>query len=345
MVRLGRIESPTLSFWYHICLDIDTTKNTIDAAINGEVVGQGIDMGEGMGKGKPDLLKGNMVVGKWNYIFTGEDEQFSGSVTNLAFFGIKTDQEGLATLTEDLCQAPGALLSWRDIKWKVEGGVIELETSSGEVCNQVMSYSLLITEPIGQEAAVATCGKLGHGRMVEATTKEEASQLVSWVETKKASCSSIWTPFSDQEVEGTFVSIENGEEPSDIAWRPGQPSGGSTENSLRIDTKSKLLEDAREVDGDCFVCKIKRSFTARLRGGCKETKLERLFYLENDEVGGIRYVGWRGSVITYRDKGVWEIRHYLNKTGIFGTINASSESLLLGRHQWNLIEDSYRYGK
>ena len=103
VVRLGRIESPTLSFWYHICLDIDTTKNTIDAAINGEVVGQGVDMGEGMGKERPKLLKGNMVVGKWNYIFTGEDEQFSGSVTNLAFFGSTTDQEDLATLTDDLC--------------------------------------------------------------------------------------------------------------------------------------------------------------------------------------------------------------------------------------------------
>ena len=136
-------------------------------------------MGEGIGKERPDLLKGNMVVGKWNYIFTGEDEQFSGSISNLAFFGITTDQEDLATLTDDLCKAPGPLLSWRDIKWRVEGEVIELETSSGEVCNQVSSYSLLITEPIGQEAAVATCGKLGHGKMVEAATKEEASKLVS----------------------------------------------------------------------------------------------------------------------------------------------------------------------
>ena len=321
---MGRIESPTLNFWYHICLNIDIAKSTIDAAINGEVVGQGVDMGEGMGKERPKLLKGNMVVGKWNYIFTGEDEQFSGSVTNLAFFGSTTDQEDLATLTDDLCmcKAQEPFLSWRDIKWKVEGEVIELETSSGEVCNQVTSYSLLITEPIGQEAAVAICGKLGHGKMVEAATMEEASKLVSWVETKEASCSSIWTPFSDKAVEGTFVSIENGDEPSDIAWRPGQPSGGSTENSLRIDTKSKQLEDAREVDGDCFVCKIKRSFTARLRGGCKDTKLERLFYLENDEDGRIRFIGWRGSFITYRDRGVWEIWHYLNKTGIFGTINA-----------------------
>ena len=102
---MGRIESPTLNFWYHICLDIDTTKNTINAAINGEVVGQGIDMGEEMGKERPELLKGNMVVGKWNYIFTGEDEQFRGSVTNIVFFGSTADQD-LATLTEDLCKAP-----------------------------------------------------------------------------------------------------------------------------------------------------------------------------------------------------------------------------------------------
>ena len=111
MVRLGRIKSPTLNFWYHICLDIDTAKNTIDVAINGEVVGQEIDMGDWMRKERPELLKGNMVVFKWKYIFAGEDEQFSGLVTNLAFFEISTDQEdpALATLTDDLCKAPGPL--------------------------------------------------------------------------------------------------------------------------------------------------------------------------------------------------------------------------------------------
>ena len=339
VVLLGTVENPTLNFWYHICLDIDTAENTVAAAINGALVGDRIDLGEGMAEEMRSQMKGNLVVGKWNYTFTGEEEQFVGSVTNLALFS-GTKHRDLAALTEDLCNIQGDFLSWDDMRWKIEGVVSELEVSAEQVCSQKMSYTLLIVEPMGQQEAVATCRKLSHGRMVEAATEEEIKEVVNWVEAKQRNCSFLWTPFSDQAAEGTFVNIESGEEQSKLAWKSKQPSGGSTENSLRIDMTSKLIEDVKESDGDCFVCKLQRSFTARLRGGCEETKLERLFYLENDEFGGIRYVGWMGSVITYSPTEVWEIRHYSSPSKIFGTVNASSESLSLGPHQWSFRLDT-----
>ena len=302
MVRSGRIESPTLNFWYHICLDIDTAKNTIDTAINGEVVGQGIDMGEGMGKERPDLLKGNMVVGKWNYTSTGEEEQFVWSITNLAFFTWSPD---LAALTADLCNSQGNLLSWDNMRWRVSGEVIELDVSAEEVCRQESSYKLLLTEPMGQRDAVATCHKLGLGKMEGTASKKEISDLVGWVEERQGAekCSFVWTPFSDEATEGIFINVEDGKEQSQLSWKLNQPSGGTTENSLRIDLESKLLEDAKDADGDCFVCTLGRGLTLRLRGGCEETRLERLFYLENNELGGIRYVGWLGSTIALWSKG------------------------------------------
>ena len=342
VVWLGRVENPTLDFWYHICLDIDTAQNTVAAAINGELVGDGIELGEGMAREMTSQLKGSLVVGKWNYTFTGEEQQFVGSVTNLAFF-TGSKHRDLAALTEDLCNIQGDFLPWDDMGWKVDGVVAELEVSAEKVCRQKTSYSLLIVEPMGQQDAVATCSKLGHGRMVEAATEQEIREVVSWVEQRQGdkNCSFLWTPFSDQATEGTFVNIESGKEQSKLAWKSKQPSGGSTENSLRIDMESKLIEDVKEAEGDCFLCKLERSFTARLRGGCEETKLERLFYLENEKFGGIRYVGWMGSVITYgRKSEVWEIRHYSSPATIFATVNASSESLSLGQYQWSFTEDS-----
>ena len=348
VVWLGRLENPTLDFWYHICLDIDTAGNKVAAAINGVLVGDGIDLKDGidlgdlMAKEMTNHLSGNLVVGKWNYTFEGEEEQFVGSVTNLAIFS-GTKPQDLAALTNDLCNVQGDFLSWDNLGWKVEGKVAEQELSNENVCRQKTSYSLLIAEPMGQLEAVATCAKLGHGRMVEAAREEEIRQVVSWVEGRQGdrNCSFLWTPFSDQATEGTFVNIETGKEQRNLAWKPRQPSGRSTENSLRIDMKSKLIEDEKEADGDCFVCKLQRSFTARLRGGCEETKLERLFYLENDKFGMLRYVGWMGSIITYHGPTeVWEIRHFSSPSKIFGNINASSESLSLGLHQWSFTEDT-----
>ena len=96
---LGRIENPALDFWYHICLDLDTSKDTVSAAVNGAVVGQDVDLGgEGMAAEMAKELKNNLVVGKWNYTFEGVEEQFVWSVTNLEIFKPTTSQD-LATLT------------------------------------------------------------------------------------------------------------------------------------------------------------------------------------------------------------------------------------------------------
>ena len=343
MVELGRVENPALDFWYHICLAMYTDQNKVDVAINGALVASGVDIGTGMGENMAKELKGNMVVGKWNYTSTGEEEQFVWSITNLAFF---TGSPDLAALTADLCNSQGNLLSWDNMRWRVSGEVIELDVSAEEVCRQESSYKLLLTAPMGQRDAVATCDKLGHGNMVVAAEREEINDVVKWVggETKGAmKCSFLWTPFSDRSEEGTFVNVETGEEQKTIAWKSGQPSGGTTENSLKININLKLIEDEKEANGDCFACKLKRSFSAALRGGCDETKLERLFYLENTGTGGVRYLGWAGSVITYNNKdGVWEVRHHSDPTSVLASVKASSSSFLLGPHQWTFEGDTKR---
>ena len=345
MVWLGQIRGPALNFWYTACLDIDTVRGTIDTAINGAMASQGVRLEEGVAEQMPRQLKGKLVVGKWNYTFEGVEEQFVWSITNLEIFKPTTSQD-LATLTKDLCVYYGDFLSMREMEWKVEGSVEETQVEGSVVCDQPTSYRMLLTEDLGQEDALATCDKLGHGNMVVAAEREEINDVVKWVggETKGAmKCSFLWTPFSDRSEEGTFVNVETGEEQKTIAWKSGQPSGGTTENSLKININLKLIEDEKEANGDCFACKLKRSFSAALRGGCEETKLERLFYLENTGTGGVRYLGWAGSVITYSNKdGVWEVRHHSDPTSVLASVKASSSSFLLGPHQWTFEGDTKR---
>ena len=63
---LGRIQNPALDFWYHICLDLDITEDTVSAAVNGVVVGQDVDLGGGGdgggdGQGAEEQLGGGQV--------------------------------------------------------------------------------------------------------------------------------------------------------------------------------------------------------------------------------------------------------------------------------------------
>ena len=344
MVWLGEIRGPALNFWYTACLDIDTVRGTIDTAINGILESQGVELEEGVAEKMPRQLQGKLVIGKWNYTFTGVEEQFVWSVTNLEIFR-GSDSRDLAALTKDLCTSFGDFLSMRDEEWKVEGKVEEMQVDAEKVCDQPTTYRLLLTEDLGQQDAVATCDKLGHGNMVMAASKEEITNVVDWVgETQGAKkCSFLWTPLSDQAVEGTFVNIEDGKEEKYISWKSGQPSGGSTENSLKINVEAKQMEDEKEGNGNCVVCSLQRSFSAALRGGCEDTELERLFYMENTESGGVRYLGWAGSVISFesRDR-MWKVRHHSLPSSVLATINASSDTFLLGPYQWTFEGDSTR---
>ena len=346
VVYLGQVKAPTLNFWYTVCLDIDTVSETVDTAINGMVTSQDVELGEGVAEQMPRQLQGKLVVGKWNYTFTGVEDQFVWSITNLEIFRA-SDSLDLAALTKDLCRSYGDFLALRDMEWKVEGEVEEMQVESEKVCGQPTTFKILLPEAIGQEEGVATCDKLGHGNMVAAASKEEIGNLVAWVEETQlgssSKCSFLWTPFSDQTVEDSYVNIQNGKTQKNIAWKSGQPNGGSTENSLKIDVEAKLIEDEKKADGNCVVCTLKRSFSAALRGGCEETKLERLFYMENNEAGGVRYLGWAGSVISFesRDR-MWKVRHHSLPSSVLATINASSDTFLLGPYQWTFEGDSTR---
>ena len=313
-------------------MDIDTIDGSMNTAINGKVVSTGVKIGEGVAEEMAGDMQGRLAVGKWNYTFERKEEQFVWSVTNLQIFKGSNSLD-LAMLTKDLCSIQGNFLAWETMKWKVEGDMDEVEESADNVCSQPVTYRLLLSQTKDQEEAVATCDKLGHGTMVEAASREEIKEVASWVKANQgeAQCQTVWTPFTDQSQEGVFKSLVTGNVRDDLAWGSGQPNGDTTQSSVRIMTESQFLEDIESYESDCFICHLRKSFAAQLRGGCKATKLERLFYLRNTEEGGLVYEGWWGSRITFnKDLDQWEARHHTSPDSILATIKASAGSLLLG---------------
>ena len=180
VVYLGQVKAATLNFWYSVCLDFDTERGTMDTAINGIKTSQGVELGEGVAEQMPRQLQGNLVLGKWNYTFTGVEHQFVWAITNIEIFR-GSDSLDLAAMTKDLCNSYGDFLALRDMEWKVEGEVEEKQEESEKVCGQPTTYRILLPEAIGQEEGVATCDKLGHGNMVAAAGKEEIENVVGWV--------------------------------------------------------------------------------------------------------------------------------------------------------------------
>ena len=158
-ILLGTVRGPTLDFWYHICVDIDMVKGRMVTAINGEVVSQGVKVGAGVRQEMAGQLQGRLVVGKWNYTFTRQEEQFQWVVTNLNIFK-GSDSLDLVELTQDLCSIQGDHLAWSTSSWELTGAHIQVgEETTEAVCRQSTTYKLALGVVTSQEEAVATCNR------------------------------------------------------------------------------------------------------------------------------------------------------------------------------------------
>ena len=158
-VLLGTLRGPTLAFWYHICIDIDAVEERITTAINGEVVSQGVKVGTNVREEMAGQLLGRLVIGKWNYTFTGKEEQFTWVVTNLNIFKGSNSLD-LVQLTEDLCSIQGDLLDWSTSSWEMTGlhaKIVDERTEA--VCHQSTTYRMALHVVTSQEEAVATCNR------------------------------------------------------------------------------------------------------------------------------------------------------------------------------------------
>ena len=72
----GKLMSPRLDYWYHICMRLDLNGNEIEVAVNGRLLGEAIIDVTNM----PNKLNMKLGVGyEWN-------QQFHGSVANTQMF-------------------------------------------------------------------------------------------------------------------------------------------------------------------------------------------------------------------------------------------------------------------
>ena len=160
-VLLGTLRGPTLDFWYHICIDIDTVEERLATAINGEIASQGVSVGSNVREKMAGQLTGRLVLGKWNYTFTGQEEQFSWVITNLNIF-TGSDSLDLVQLTKELCSIQGDHLDWSTSSWQLTGPHAKMEDDTTEgVCGQSTTFRMALGLVTSQEEAVATCNRQG----------------------------------------------------------------------------------------------------------------------------------------------------------------------------------------
>ena len=199
----------------------------------------------------------------------GVEEQFFGAVTNVrAFSSVSNSFANLEELSLYPCEHQGDLLAWEVDLWEVKGnGWILVEESKKSVCHQENTYLLAVPFEIEAREAFKLCQeRLGGGILPSYGNASSLRDFAEWFESKSAgSCSFLWTPYSDESVEGDFVSLNDNTRATYLPWGPSQPNGGREENFVRMayypdkdkDSAVEYIDSPNFVKGICSHCQFK----------------------------------------------------------------------------------------
>ena len=261
---LGKLLNPRLDYWYHICLGFDLGENSIKVAVNGNLLGKTlIDV-----TNVPSKLIMKLGVG---YKVFNTNQQFHGSVANLQMF----NGGNVTVLSRSPCHTwPVTLLSWNPNNWKVNGYDWVLTEELEDIfCNISEKYNLAIQSTLTMQESLDICkNKLNNSVIPFEEDHALFLKYMKWhVNTTGGACFYIWTPFSDEQSEGTFVNMNNNATTKIHPWSETEPNGGRDENFVVISVDRESLVDVPEKTLSCSSCQISSLLLLKLDGLCKHS--------------------------------------------------------------------------
>ena len=175
---------------------------------------------------------------------------------------------------------PGDLVSWTQIEWERRGNwslVLEEEVRPDRVCSDRDTYDIPFKIHVDQATGIKTCNKLGRGVMSPAPKNaEEVQEFLDWFDEETTEpdgneCFNIWTPLSDEAVEGEWRSLIDGSKQTFLPWSPNYGARGPQDNSLGIyapEPETSFYDTVGEEQESCISCTMNRSLTLYLKGLC-----------------------------------------------------------------------------
>ena len=259
-----------LDIWYHICLNFDLKTNEIEASVNRQPIGR---VHVKSVSNKPDKLKIKIGLGH-------DNEQFQGSITNIKMLEVVKASN---TFSSPCKQEQDDILSWSPGNWNLIGPQWALiEEFEDEVCVPSNFYDLAIPSKMTIHESMDICKhKLNNSIIPAQEDRELFLNYIDWHNvTSGGVCPYIWwTPFSDEQSEGSFINVNNDTETTLQSWVDIELNGDADENFLEIVVAEKALNDAPENSGNCGSCIIPSSLLLKLDGRCRGSLIGEILHI------------------------------------------------------------------
>ena len=262
--RLEKLKNPRLDYWYHICARVDLDARQVEVAVNGELMGHACKENVTNIPTKLEMKLGlelDEALGK---------PQFHGSVANIKVFA----DGNLTELSAFPCKNRSAILHWEPQNWEKIGPDCLLTEEFDDIfCNISNNYSLAITSKISFKESLDSCGKKLNNSVVPFyEDHRQFKEYIRWHNiTSGGICPNIWTPFSDEHSEKSYVNMNNNSTTTLDFWAKNEPNGDKDENFVQISRLSKGLNDAPSNLLSCSTCLISSSLLLQLDGRCRDS--------------------------------------------------------------------------
>ena len=180
--------------WNHICTQLDLEHSLMRTSVNGRKASLVEEV-----RRTEILPRLHLSLGVVQHMWDNARYQFHGQVTNIRVFREMTKAQ-MEEMTRSPCLHSNTetFLAWEEMEWEVNSGV-ELRTVEDKLfCSDVSQHHpVLLPTPMSYQVAKEACFKLGEATIAEPDALEGLSI--------GEDCQFIWTPFTDEETEGTFV--------------------------------------------------------------------------------------------------------------------------------------------
>ena len=196
------------------------------------------------------------------------NSKHSGNITDVNIWNSALSIDAMAKWTNCSLNLSGDLVNWNTADWEVIG-MVEYEINFSTICqsNDLGLGTVLVPGNWNITVATNLCMAL-KGQINVISTKQNNDQIHTLMGTSQK-CSSVWTGWWDEDIEGHMKSITSGKSLANqqcTPWEIGEPNGDVMENCAIMYEGSAKWNDIDCSSEHCIACQVPSTPIFVLRG-------------------------------------------------------------------------------
>ena len=287
---------------------------------------------------------------------------FSGYLTDYQIFGHSLSAEEMYAITSCESFKKGDIYSWEVDDWEPFDKELQKnkttavqyrkeEIPKSSLCKTSQRFTFF-PDKYDMLEGMNLCRRFG-GEMVDVPTHRKGEAIVDFVgeimdNPKYERIRSVHVPFvayTDTEELNVWRHYETGELPEEpFIWNTAEPNGGMVENCANLvikkEERSLLFNDMSCTSKLPTVCQGIKEIVVKLRGICKNSKMDTTFSMVEGDLNRKRYfsgnTGWK---LFWDDKKKFWKLGSPKEENIFA-LHTELETYPLGKNFWKIVNDT-----